>query len=313
MAGKSYVMEARMKKYVVPIVMTVLVAMQAVSLSRISGLRDQLEETNRQLSQVSAEQSRIMGNIYSNVDNLLKRQASIIDTYDYSLGEADRTNLAVPITVRVTPKETRTDTAATLYLSGESVVMERNGTTFEGTLPVEIFDTIEAKVVFSDEGVDRSEKLDIWENLRERVLPSLYAQFEGESGYHQTAGNTKGTYTRKGNLNLDIKQAVRSEFRGIRLIMELDGKVVSDRSVENALGNRVMVDEKVSLSPGQTSAMYLVAEDTLGLIHRLTIDEVVIGEEGEPIFGEYWGMNGEAVIMDKDGKILYEPEHMKFN
>ncbi|HSP47488.1 MAG TPA: hypothetical protein VLN47_05365 [Clostridiaceae bacterium] len=302
-----------MKKYVVPVVLTVLVVMQAVSLSTISGLRDQLEETNRQLSQVSSEQSRIMGNIYSNVDNLLKRQASIIDTYDYSLGEADRENLAVPITVRVTPKETRTETAATLYLSGKSIVMERSGTTFEGTLPVDIFDTIEAKVVFADEGVERSEKLDIWENLRERALPSLYAQFEGESGYHQTTGSTTGTYTRKGNLNLDIKQAVRSEFREIRLILELDGEVVSDKPVENMLRNRVMVDEKVSLSPGQTSAMRIIAEDSLGLIHKLTIDEVEIDENGQPVFGEFWGMGGEAVITDKDGKVLYEPEHMRFN
>lgn len=302
-----------MKKYVVPVLLTVLMVMQAVSLSTIRGLRDQLEDTNRQLSQVSSEQSQIMGNIYSNVDNLLKRQASIIDTYDYTLGEADRQNLAVPMTVRVTPKETRTDTAATLYLSGKSVVLERNGTTFEGTLSVDIFDTIEAKVVFADEGVERSEKLDIWENLRERVLPSLYAQFEGESGYHQTTGNTTGTYTRKGNLNLDLKESDKSEFREIRIVLELDGTVISDKPVENVLGQRVSVDEKVSLSPGQTSAMYLLAEDSLGLIHKLTIDEIKIDENGQPVFGEFWGQGGEAIIMDKAGNILYEPEHMRYN
>lgn len=301
-----------MKKNVVPILLAILIVMQAVSFSKINRLQVEVENANRQISQVSSGQSGAMSNIYSNIDTLLKRQSSIIDTYDYSFGDADRETLTIPMTVSVIPKETKTGTMATLHLAGESATMERKGTTFEATLPLGLFEVLDARVVFAEEGTERSEKLDIWENLREKYVPSLYAHFEGESGYQLTTGKTTGEYIRKGNLNLESKAATYAEFREVRLVLEVDGAAVSDREIGNVLGQRISVDEKVTLSPGQTLTMRVVARDSLGLVHRLTIDEVTIDENAQPVFGEFFGMGGEAIITDQNGKILYDPQNGEF-
>lgn len=65
--------------------------------------------------------------------------------------------LTIPLIFNISPKETKEDTSATLYVSGQSVAMSRNGTNFTATIPVNIFDIIEAKVVLSDSGIEKTE------------------------------------------------------------------------------------------------------------------------------------------------------------
>src|SRR5690554_3276245 len=81
----------------------------------------------------------------------------------------------------ISPKETKADTSVTLYVSDTSVTMSRHDTNFMATLPVGIFDTFEAKMVLADSGVEKTERLDVRENLCEMLLPKLHAQFESAS------------------------------------------------------------------------------------------------------------------------------------
>ncbi|WP_019849918.1 hypothetical protein [Desulfitobacterium sp. PCE1] len=303
-----------MKRNIIPIIISLLILLQVVTLARIGNLQDELQNTRDQFMNMTSLQSNQIDSIYSNIDSMLKRQSSIIDSYDYSLGTFNRESLTVPVTFNITPKETKADTLATLYVSGQSTGMTRSGTSFSATLPVNIFDVIEAKVVIADDGTERTEKLETWENLRTRVLPDIYARLERESGtiYRKTPGELSGEYRCKGNLSLEVKPVQNNTIENARFVMDVDGNIVSEKSL-NTSGLWAEINESTTLSAGQTLTTSVLATDSLGLIHKVILDKFTLDENAEPVRGNEWIWMGEVVIMDGEGKILYAPQYDKVN
>lgn len=301
-----------MKKYIPHILISIFIILQLISLNHIGNLQNELRDTKDQLANIASDQSREIQNIYSNIDTMLKRQSSIIDSYDYSFGKIDSNKLTVPVTFNITPKEKKADTSATLYLSGQSMAMSKNDTAFVATLSVSVFDTIEAKVVFADSGIQRTEKLEVVESLRERVLPTLYARFEGESGssYSKKPGELSGEYQRKGNLSLDVKPVENNKIEKARLVIAIDGNIVSEEPI-NTGGLMSDIDKKITLSAGEALKMSVMATDSLGLIYETVIDTMTLDKNAEPMHGDEWNWMGDVIITDKDGKVLYAPQYDK--
>ncbi len=302
-----------MKKYAKAIIIAVLIALQVVSLARIGDLQKELIDTKHQLANLASEQSRSINNIYTNIDSMLKRQSSIIDSFDYLLGELDADKLTIPVTFTVTPKEIKEDTIAKIYVSGENAVMSRNGTSFTATIPVDIFSTFEAKVILSDSEIERTEGLEVYQDLRESVLPTIYAQFEGHSGssYRKKPSELSGEYYRKGNLYVEAKSAAKNTIKEASLVIDIDGDVISEKPIENrdehTNGFFADIEERFTLSAGQTLTMSVVAKDSFGLIHKTIIELYSLDENADPMHGDEWTWMGHVTIMDKDGNILYEP------
>ncbi|SHN88194.1 hypothetical protein [Desulfitobacterium chlororespirans] len=303
-----------MKRNIVPIIISILVLLQVVTLVRIGDLQNDLQNTQNQLVNMTAAQSSQINSIYANIDSMLKRQASIIDSYDYALGTFDRDNLTVPVTFNISPKETKADTLATVYVSGQSTEMTRSGTSFSATLPVNIFDTIDAKVVIADDGTERTEKLEVWEDLRARVLPAVQARFEGESGtiYRRSSAELSGEYSRKGNLSMEVTPVQNDTIEKARFVVDVDGRIVSEKAL-NSGGLGTEIDEKITLSAGQTLTLAALATDSFGLIHKVILDKFTLDEHAEPVRGDEWMWMGEVIIMDNEGKILYAPQYDKVN
>ena len=298
-----------MKKNITPILIIILIIFQAMSLARIGELQNDLRNMHNQLANLEANQSREMNNIYANIDTMLKRQASIIDSFDYSLGKIDSDTLKVPITFKITPKETKSDTQATLYVAGESVAMSKDGTTYTATVGVDIFGPIEAKVVLADSGIEKTEKIDIAENLRGNLLPSVHARFERKDGgtvYSINANQSSGEYHATGYISLEVKPVPNNSIEKARLIIDVDGKVVVDEPV-NTGGFWLEIDKKLTLSAGQTLTMSVIATDSLGLNYRTILEKMTLDEKAVPVHGEEWLWLGEVTIIDKEGKVLYAP------
>lgn len=294
-----------MKKSILPISIAALVVLQVISLARIGDLQDDLRDTKNQLASLSSSQSSQINNIYANIDTLLKRQSSIIDSYEFSFGKADVDKLAVPLTFSVTPKETKANTQATLYVSGENVVMSRNGTTFTATLWANIFDPIDAKVILAEGGIERTEKLGVMGNPQTEILPTVYARFERQSGtlYSKSPNELQGEYYSKGNVSIEAKPVVNNTIEKARLLIDVNGKIVAEEPV-NTGGQWTPIDHKFTLSAGDALTMTVIATDSLGLNHRTVIEKMTLNENAEPVHGEEWRWIGEVTITDKDGKVL---------
>lgn len=304
-----------MKKNLVYFLIIMFGVLQIMSFVRIGNLQKDLRDTKNQLAQLEANQSNQMNTIYANIDSMLKRQSSIIDSYDYSFGKIDSDQLTVPVTFKITPKETKADTRATLYVSDGSVVMSKNETTFTGTLGVDIFHPIEAKVIFAENGTEKTEKLEIAENLRGDMLPAVHARFEREGGtaiYRKQPNKLSGEYYGKGNLFIEVKPVQNNTIEKARLVVDVDGKVVSEEPVNT--GDRLSeVDKQWTLSAGEILTMSVIATDSLGLNHKTFIEKLALDENANPINGDEWMWLGDVIITDQDGKVLYAPQDSKIN
>jgi len=300
-----------MKKYIMHILIAILLILQFISINRIKNLQNDLRNANIQLSNAISQQSSQIDGIYNNIDSMLKRQSSIIDSYEYSFGEVDRDNLTIPVTFNIVPKEIKEDTVATLHISDKSAVMSRNGPTFTATLPVYIFDQLNAMVVLADSGVEKTEKLEMWENLREKVLPVVNVMFKDSGGAHYSkiAGKLSGEFKKKGRISLEVKSVPNNNIEKARLIIDIDGKVVSEKPI-NTGGIWCDIDEKIVLSTGQELIMAVEATDSFGLIHKSIIYKFSLDEQANPIHGDEWAwLNNDIIIMDKNGKVLYAPHY----
>lgn len=299
-----------MKKYIIPTLIIILIVLQVITLTRIVGLQNALRDTKSELAYISSNQSSQssqMSNIYGNIDSMLKQQSSIIDSYDYQFGTPDHSKNTIPVTFNVTPKVTKADTRATLSISGKSIAMNRNGTTFTATIAVNLFDNLEAKVILADGGIEKTEGLAVSENPREIALPTVGARFEDDagSGYSKSSGELSVDYHRKGNLILEVKAVENNPIVKAYLVLNIDGKTVSEEQV-NFSGIGTAIDKKTTLYAGQSLTMYVTATDRFGFIHKVILDQVVLDKSAEPVnqADGTWIM-GEEMITDKDGKVLY--------
>jgi hypothetical protein len=293
-----------MKKPSIVIPLALLILLQTISLFRIGSMQSQITDLNNQISGVQTSQSSLANSIYTNVENLMKKQASIIDTYDFTFGDVDKTNYAVSVTFIVTPKVSSADTMAKLVLPNEIIVMERAGTTYKASGSVSIFEALSATVILSDNGVDRTEKLGDFGLLMEKFIPSYFVTFDGYSGYNKKNGEAAGTYERKGNITLDLHNSGDAFFKEASFVTEIDGVAVSEDLLAD-YRQAFQVDEKFDLSAGQTLVMYIRAIDSLGLVHKRITNEFSIDSEGNPYDEENWNWNNKETILDEHGKILH--------
>jgi len=300
-----------MKKYIMHVLIAILIILQFISINRIRNLQKDLKNVNVQLSNVISQQSSQISDIYNNIDSMLKRQSSIIDSFEYSFGDVDKDELTIPVTFNITPKEIKEDTTATLHVSDKSAVMSRNGPTFTATLPVYIFDQFKARVVLADSGVEKTEELEMWESLKEMVLPVVDVRFEDSSGtrFTRDSGKLSGEFRKKGRVCLEAKSVLNNRIEKARLIIDIDGDIVSEKPI-NTGGIWYDIDEKITLSAGQELIMAVEATDSFGLIYKSIIYKFSLDENANPVHGnELLWLNNDVIIMDKDGNVLYEPHY----
>lgn len=296
-----------MKKQLITVPLAILILLQAISLFRIGSLKSEITNLNNQISGLQTSQSSLANSIYTNVENLLKKQGSIIDSYDFSVGDIDKERYEVPVTFSITPKESSAASSAKLILSGESISMERIGTTYKATGKISIFDGLTATIILSENGTDRTEKLGDFGMLMEKFIPSYFVSFDGTSGYSKKNGEAAGTYERRGNITLEFHNSGNAYFKEAVLVTEIDGIIVDE--VPLADRQALQVNRKFELSAGQTLVMYVRAVDSIGLVHKRTTNQFSVDSEGNPDDAEYWNWDNKETILDEKGNILHTSEN----
>jgi len=293
------------KKRVLPILIAALIIAQAVSLMKINDLQSQINNARFTIDNMSNNIRNEINDIYANVDEMLKREVSLIEIASTELGELDVDSLTATVTFSLTPKEVSEYTAIYLDIGGELIPMDRIGTNFTATVSHDIFGSVSPMIVIDESGIRKTtqdDRIVIW-SMKDMLLPTMYPRLEGKASY------SGDSYEHHGRLRADVKN-VKSEivFTEIRFVIKVDAEVISSDVIPlDVLSDGWQVDRIISLNNGQTCIMTVIATDSVGLEHHYMVAHWVSGASAqrEPWFGF-------EQIYSADGKLLWAPEYELF-
>lgn len=290
------------------VLMAVLLAFALYKIATLSDEIDHLKSRNSNLTgdiQILREE---ISSIYDNVDKQLKKQASLISGVDFSIGNPSEDMKTVELSLTVVPKLISDDMQISVTVDGVTAPLERNGNEFKGTIDVGLFVDYNQWPLLSIKTADGTkteylEDVDV-SYMFSRHLPSLYADMSGGSGKFSD-----------GMLSVDLGFTVETKpaspnapitFTSFTLIEEVNGKEISRQDITEEVrksgesyNTRYVKNFKVTY--GDELKVYVIAEDSLGYIHKTLAHYWLESEDGaqaEAVFG------GE-MIYDKDGNLLY--------
>ena len=290
------------------VLMAVLLAFSLYKIATLSDAIDLLKSRNSNLTgdiQILREE---INSIYDNVDKQLKKQASLISGVDFSIGNPSEDMKTVELSLTVVPKLISDDMQVSVTVDGVTAPLERNGNEFKGTIDVGLFVDYNQWPLLSikSAGETKTEYLEDVDvsYMFSRHLPSLYADMSGGGGKFTD-----------GSLSVDLGFSIESKpaygnapitFTSFTLIEEVNGKEISRQDITDEVrksgesyNTRYVKNFKVTY--GDELKVYVIAEDSLGYIHKTLAHYWLESEDGaqaEAVFG------GE-MIYDKDGNLLY--------
>lgn len=290
------------------VLMAVLLAFALYKIATLSDEIDHLKSRNSNLTgdiQVLRDE---INSIYDNVDKQLKKQASLISGVDFSIGNPSEDMKTVELSLTVVPKLISDDMQISVTVDGVTAPLERNGNEFKGTIDVGLFVDYNQWPLLSIKTADGTkteylEDVDV-SYMFSRHLPSLYADMSGGSGKF-----SDGTLSVDLGFTVETKPASQNApitFTSFTLIEEVNGKEISRQDITEEVrksgesyNSRYVKNFKVTY--GDKLKVYVIAEDSLGYIHKTLAHywlEREDGSQAETVFG------GE-MIYDKDGNLLY--------
>ena len=295
-------------KTFITVLMAVLLAFSLYKIATLSDEIDHLKSRNSNLTgdiQVLREE---INSIYDNVDKQLKKQASLISGVDFSIGNPSADMKTVELSLMVVPKSISDDMQVSVTVDGNTALLERNGNGFTGAIDVGLFVDYNQWPLLSikSAGETKTEYLEDVDvsYMFSRHLPSLYADMSGGSGKF-----SDGTLSVDLGFTVETKPASQNApitFTSFTLIEEVNGKEISRQDITEEVrksgesyNTRYVKNFKVTY--GDKLKVYVIAEDSLGYIHKTLAHywlEREDGSQAETVFG------GE-MIYDKDGNLLY--------
>lgn len=289
-----------MKKNAPHILIGILVIAQIWAVFKIGSLQEQISIARNEIGQLHNNTRMEIDSIYSNVDERLKQQASLIEKASVEIGAIDTGGLTAPITFSLTPKEVGAHTAVSLDMDGTLFPMDKSGTSFSVTIPCGLFDSVLPAIVIDEDGLKKTtqdDRLHIF-SMKDELFPIFFPHLNGGSQYNGAV------YTRKGTLNMETKPSSRGvAFTKMRLVAKVDDAVISNEEIP-AGASEWEVDQSVPLGNGQVYVMTVVAADSIGLEHHYIVDYWVGGADRQR---EIWFDNEK--IYTAGGKLLWEPEY----
>ena len=294
--------------YLIIIGMAVLII---VCFMKIHSLSGEIRNLRNEISNESNILRDEINAIYNNVDEQMKKQASLFTSSEFSVDELDMKTQTVPVTLKVVPKEVSDDTQMSVAFDGETVAFVKDGGIFQATIPVGLFIVEEPYpvITITSGGISKTEVLDevYLGELWSKWLPILYAEdATGRAEYED------------GKLSFDTEILIECKatdaepkvaFETFTLVTELNGKEIESRDItsevkssedyENGLAT-VGFEKSYDVAEGDSLSVYVVAEDSLGYIHKILARhwKRSNGAEAEAVYG---GVS----IYDKQGNMIY--------
>lgn len=295
-----------MKKNYLYIAIVALILFNVYTINKVNNIGNLVD---RNMQQIQSDQTNIrneISNIYSNVDEKLKKQASVLDSYDVVFGdELNTENLTVPVNISVTPKENTGNLTAELLINNERYSMNKNETTFTSQINTYVFDSFKMMIVLNDNGTEKIETIVEYDDLQYKYLLSLYGHFAGNTQY------SSGKYQYDGDIIIDFSGPEVNNPEKISISKYINGTFIDEQEVDMRGSDRGMhsihsVKGEAELSANDKIEICISVEDKYGLSYKYIVLADEIDSEGELVTMRPEWTNGSLEIKDKNGKVLSE-------
>ena len=285
--------------------------------SKINELNNSVSNLQNNLDQNINTMRTDIADIYENVDQRLKKEASILSGYDITYGPLDTTNYTTPILVSVTPKNADNNTFVSVKIGETTVQLNRNGEVFSGYIDTNVFiaDSTHPLITVKNSSSTQNEYLEDHDmkNLFTLFMPYLYSDLViREESY----SNNKIKIS--GELSVDSKppsENCTTTYTQIWLVGESNGKEVFrndiTQKVENSKGKIISIEKTFNSTEykNYTDMKYfIVATDSLEFNHKCPINTLNYSSNGSTTTELEQVTDGWGCIYDKEGKLLYGNE-----
>ncbi|WP_312700652.1 hypothetical protein [Sedimentibacter sp.] len=302
-----------MKKYSNYIIIA-LIIVNVFSIFKISSLERTMDNYYLQIvSGINRNNSEI-SNIYSNINSILDKQSSLLDSYKIEFGESlNEESLTVPVRFTVVPKEYSEGLTVNIQLNDESFTLIKKGTSFEATINADIFETFQPKVVISQDGIQKTESLEEYYDLYNKFLLRV-------EGYHiGSAQYSNGRYIYKGgrfefritniNDNMPEKMSIVYDINGS--ILREDEVNISQIDDEDETTNYIYQDiiDEVKLGANEVLMVYANIQDKYGINYKYIVLRDEVDANGEPVFRRPEWSSGSILEITRNGKAFNVPDY----
>lgn len=289
-----------MEKKTLHWIIAVLVIFNIITLFRINRLEKTVDNQFQQYQSVESRLRDDINRVYPRVDEMLKKQASILDSYDLVFGKLDPDKFTVPVSLTLTPKAYTDTMAVSMQLKDKSFDMQRNGTIFSVTAEAFIFDDFQPKINLKDKGTTKIETIEGYNGIPSKYLLEIFGGFRGESSDSSTY------YKYRGDINIDIKASEDNKPVKASIITEVNGKVIGEKSAAPSQTISLPVDERIAIKPGDRLVIYAKVQDIYGLNYKYSILDYDTDNGNSSNIHNRPDIHGALEISDKNGKILLE-------
>ena len=227
---------------------------------------------------VSMLEDRV-NSIYSNVDAFLEEEASLLSSVSAEYGELNLEDHTIGVTVTLIPKLISDDMKVQLSINGRNTELTRNGNSFSGIIPVDIYNlgeqllmTIDTKAGTQTQYLSEVRTEYLWEGK----IPSLY-----HCDISGTGTLTEGKYTLEATIDINCSPVMETpdvKFEKFEIVTELNGQEINREDISSDVLNYETYPHGVffvgeynmecEAVEGDALAIYLEATDSLGYLHR---------------------------------------------
>lgn len=323
-----------MKNKFLKVITVLLCVAVAVCGYSIYKLNERIDNTSANFNSRITQLQNEIQSIYTNVDQMLEEQTSIISSENFEFGKMNLENHTVELIFTVTPKEYSSEkTKAEIYINSQSYPMTHSNGSFSVIVPIPLFEESKTeKIVFMEDDIIRTQESVQHILPKIEYLPDMSVSFVGS--YGNKAKNK--TYIEEVNGNLDICVYGNTdglEITSLDFVEVVDGVEVSRKpisSFENAhpikesgfgwesvpavpdmSGGNADLDYSVSLVKnfeipfGKNMTVYVEMKDNKGLVYRSKLFTRSVDDNGSLLSNSKIEGSSFAEIYSADGKLLY--------
>jgi len=264
------------------IIIVILVIGLCFAFGKIRKLESEVQNLRYDLNHYVNDFRNRVNSIYANVDEFLKQEASLLSHVEAEYGELNLEDHTIDVSVKVVPKLISDDMKVQLSIDGRNVELSRNGSSFSGTIAVDIYNLGEQLLltIDTDAGTQTQYLSEVQvEYLWSERIPSLYyCELSGIG----TLGEGKYSFTGELDINCSApEQTPNVGFEKFVLVTELNGKEINREDISEDVLNyqnyphgvyfRHDYQMECEAVEGDDLSIYLEATDSLGYLHRMLI------------------------------------------
>lgn len=286
-----------------------------VCFAKIVSLQNDIQNLKNNVNNAESMLQNSINSISSSVRYEMEQANNLLSDSGWNTSGMDMENKTATLYCYVVPKVYNPDkTVATIIHNGNEIPMTLENGRYITEIAVPLFEncTIE-NVQFKEDGTICTQQLNWSINPRYDMVPTLYANYSGES--RQNYEGEKITRTYKGAVEIDFEhKGFVKEMEKIEVVLLVNGKEqwrhkpVIEEVHKDEYVTIYMADIEYSfdLNRGDTVKMYTEVIDENGWKYLNILEDCTISEKGDPIHNrEYY--HADAQIHDADGNLLFDP------